>query len=129
MSHKPTSQLNIFTFLLFVFYRQEIEYYGNKKYEHPLKGYSGEQIVQILCNPSLSDEIICCTHPVLVESNVSFIVDLSKLAHPHDVCDNDLDLESSHLLYGRRCTIARKQSKSAMMDDIRWQYSTDNDFH
>ena len=129
----------------FIFYRQEIEYYhGNKKlpvYEHPLKGYSGEQIVHILCNPSLSDEIICCTHPVLVESNVSFVVDLSKLAHLHDVRPDDLGtwkctgsriLTFAVKINGRRCTIASKRSNSAMMVDIRRQYyvhATDNDFH
>ena len=55
--------------LVFLF-SDSVEYYhGNKLlpiYEHPKKGYAGEQIAQILCNPMLDEKLICCTHPVSV---------------------------------------------------------------
>ena len=72
---------------MFLFSESSVEYYhGNKSipvYEHPKKGYSGEQIAKVLCNPILDEKFICCTHPVSVENNVCFVVDLSTL---NNVC-------------------------------------------
>ncbi len=59
-------------------------------YEYPKKGYSSEQVVDILMRPLLSDELLCATHPVSVQHNVSFVVDLSKLKDRNDVRADDL---------------------------------------
>jgi len=71
-----------------------VEYYhGNKSlpiYERHAKGYSGEEIAVILCDPTLDKDIICSTHLVLVENNVSFVVDTSKLKNPNDIRADDL---------------------------------------
>ena len=76
------------------FCRDAIEHYhGNCSlplYEHPLKGYNGQRIAQILCDPTLDKDILCSTHPTSVENNVSFIVDLSKLKDRNDVRADDL---------------------------------------
>ena len=47
--------------------------------------YSQEEIAHILCNPTLNKKLICSSHPVLVENNVSFVIDLSPLKNPNDV--------------------------------------------
>ena len=45
-----------------------MEYYHDNKYlpvyGYPHKGYSGEEIVKILLNPTFRDELLCSTHPV-----------------------------------------------------------------
>jgi len=75
-------------------FRKTVEYYhGNKSlpiYERHANGYSGEEIAVILCDPTLDKDLICSTHPVLVENNVSFVVDLSKLKNPNDIRADDL---------------------------------------
>ena len=52
--------------LVFFFSESSVEYYhGNKLlpvYEYPKKGYIGEQIAQILCDPMLDEKLICRTH-------------------------------------------------------------------
>jgi len=68
-------------------------YHGNKSlpiYECHTKGFSGEKLAAILCDPTLDEELICSTHPVLVENNVSFVVDLMKLKNPNDIRANNL---------------------------------------
>ena len=75
-------------------HRESVEYYHDNRclpvYGHPCKGYSGEEIVKILLNPTFWEELLCTTHPVSVQNNVSFVVDLSKLKDPNDVCADDL---------------------------------------
>ena len=56
-------------------------------YKQPKKGYSGEEIAQMLCNPMLDDKPICCIHPT---SNVCFAADLSTQKDHNDICADDL---------------------------------------
>ena len=71
-----------------------MEYYHGIKSlpinERHANGYSGEEIAVILCDPTLDKDLICGTHPVLVENNVSFVVDLSKLKNLNISVADDL---------------------------------------
>ena len=92
-------------FYIIYSFRESVEYYHDNTYlplyGHPCQGYSGEEIVKILLNPTFRDELLCSTHPDSVQNNVSFVVDLSKLKDPNDVYANDLGTwkcTGSHLL-------------------------------
>ena len=54
-------------------------------YEVPPPKYAAETVLTILLNPDLDLTKVCCSQPVSVTSSSTFIVDLSKLAHPDDV--------------------------------------------
>jgi len=117
-------------------------YQGNKDlpvYERPKKGYSKEQIVDVLCNPSLDEKLICSTHPVLVEHNTSFVIDMTKLKDRNDVRADDLGTwrctGSRILTISVKCNkngcYISKSSGSAVVN-IRRQYhvhATDSDLH
>ena len=117
-------------------------YQGNKDlpvYECPKKGYSKEQIVDALCNPSLNKKLICSTHPVLVEHNSSFVIVMTKLKDRNDVRADDLGTKrctgSCILTVSVKCNknscYISKSNGSAVVN-IRQQYhvhSTDSDLH
>lgn len=121
-----------------------MEYYqGNRSlpvYEHRKKGYCKEQIAEILCDPSLDKKFICSTHPVLVEHNVSFIIDLSKLKDRNDVRADDLGTwkcSGSRIFtffiecHRNGCSVSQSNSRGAVVG-IRRQYhvhATDSDLH
>ena len=73
--------------------RKAVEYYhGNKSlpiYECPTKSYS---------HPALQEELICGTQPVSIESNVSFVVNLSKLKDANDIRADDVGAQD-HVPY------------------------------
>ena len=131
--------------LVFLFSESSVEYYhGNKLlpiYEHPKKGYTGEQIAQILCNPMLDEKLICCTHPVSVENNVCFVVDLSTLKDRNDIRADDLGawkctgsrvLTFSVKCSEKGCRVVNSNSKGSVVINVRRQYhvhATDRDFH
>lgn len=70
------------------------EYYqGNINlpvYGHPKHGYNCEEIIHILLDPVFKYELLSKTHPVSVEHNVSFVIDLNSLSNPKDVRADDL---------------------------------------
>ena len=59
-------------------------------YGYPKRGYSSDEIVHNLLNPIFKEELLSETHPVSVEHNVSFVVDLTSLSDPNDVRADDL---------------------------------------
>ena len=68
-------------------------YHGNINlpvYGHPRHGYNCEEIVHILLDPVFTDELLSTTHPVSVEHNVAFVIDLNSLSNPNDVHADDL---------------------------------------
>ena len=68
-------------------------YHGNISlpvYGHPRRGYNCEEIVHILLDPVFTDGLLSTTHPVSVEHNVSFVIDLNSLSNPNDVRADDL---------------------------------------
>ena len=126
-------------------YRKSEEYYhGNKclpVYDHPKKGYSGEDIVKILLNPTFKKDLLCSTHPVSVRNNVSFVVDLSKLNDPNDVRADDLGtwrcngsrlLQFTVKISETDCRIVNETLSSAKVVHVRHQHhvhATDPDMH
>lgn len=119
-------------------------YHGNQclpVYEHPLKGYSGEEIVKILLSPTFRNDLLCSAHPVSVQNNVSFVVDLSKLKDPNDVRADDLGtwkctgsrlLRFTVKISNIDCHIVSEMSSNAMVVNVRRQYhvhATDSDLH
>ena len=54
-------------------------------YEHPPPKYSAERILQIMLDPDLESSKICSTRPTTITCSATYIVDLSKLAHPDDI--------------------------------------------
>ena len=119
-------------------------YHGNHSlpvYEHPTKGYNGERIAQILCDPTLDEESLCSTHPTSVENNVSFVVDLSKLQDRNDVRSDDLGAwkcTGTHVLTfavkcsNDGCVVVNQKSPGAIIINVRRQYhvhGTDGDLH
>lgn len=110
-------------------------------YDYPKKGYSQEEIVQILCDPKLETSLICSTHPVSVENNVAFVIDMSKLKNPCDVQSDDL---GAWICKGSRvltfavnvthtsCTLVSLLSDGAIEIKVRRQYfvnGSDSDLH
>ena len=69
-------------------------------YGYPKRGCSSDEIVHILLNPIFKEELLSKTHPVSVEHNVSFVVDLISLSDPNDVHADDL---GSWKCTGSRC--------------------------
>lgn len=130
---------------VYFYFRGEIDYYhGNKSlpiYERTTKSYSREEIACILCNPALSEELICSTQPVSIENNVSFVIDLSKLKDPNDVRADDLGAwkcTGSRILQcivkcsNSTCHVVSKLCPGATKISIRRQYfvhATDHDLH
>ena len=69
-------------------------------YGHPKHGYNCEEIVHILLDPVFADRLLSTTHPVSVEHNVLFVIDLNSLSNPNDVRADDL---GSWKCTGSRC--------------------------
>ena len=69
-------------------------------YGHPKHGYNCEEIVHILLDPVFADRLLSTTHPVSVEHNVSFVIDLNSLSNPNDVRADDI---GSWKCTGSRC--------------------------
>ena len=130
---------------VYALFRESVEYYHDNKclpvYGHPPKGYSGEEIVKILLNPTFQDELLCSTHPVSVQNNASFVVDLSKLKDPNDVRADDLEtwkctgsrlLQFTVKITDTDCCIINDTSSGAEVVYVRRQYhvhATDPDLY
>uniref|UniRef100_A0A1X7TEI0 Uncharacterized protein n=1 Tax=Amphimedon queenslandica TaxID=400682 RepID=A0A1X7TEI0_AMPQE len=54
-------------------------------YEIPPPKYSADTILSILLNLNINESKVCSGCPLRVTSSATFVVDLSKLAHPDDV--------------------------------------------
>jgi len=103
-------------------------YQGNRSlpvYEHRKKGYCKEQIAEILYDPSLDNKFICSIHPVLVEHNASFVLDLSKLKDRNDVGADDLGTwkcSGSRILtffikcHRNGCSVYQSKSRGAIVN-------------
>ena len=131
LNDKLISSLLLLTVLYNVF-RKAVEYYrGNKSlpvYERPAKGYSAEEIPMILCNPILDEILICSTHPVSVQNNVSFVVNLSKLKNHNDIRTDDLGtwtctglsiLKFTVKCNEKRCRLVDTSCKEAIVINVR----------
>ena len=121
-------------------FRESVDCYHDNEYllvyGHPRKGYSGKEIIKILLNPTFQDELLCSTHPVSVQNNVSFVVDLSKLKDPNDVHADDLGTwKCTASVYGQNnqhCCIGNDTSTDAEVVYVQHQYhvhATDPDLH
>ena len=131
--------------VMYTYYRESVEYYHDNQclpvYGHPRKGYSGEEIVKILLNPTFQNELLCSTHPVSVQNNVSFVVDLSKLKDPNDVRADDLGawkctgsrlLQFTVRITNTDCHFVNDTSSNAEVVQVHRQYhvhATDPDLH
>ena len=54
-------------------------------FEKPPSKYSAMRIMKILLNQSLDEQRVAYKRPVEVQSSSTFVVDLTKLAHPNDI--------------------------------------------
>ena len=54
-------------------------------YEFPPPKYNAERILQILLDPAISTSKICSKRPVSISSSATFVIDLTKLADPEDI--------------------------------------------
>ena len=54
-------------------------------YEFPPPKYSAEGVIRILLDPHLDVSKVCARRPTDVSVSSTFIVNISKLAHPDDV--------------------------------------------
>ena len=114
-------------------------------YGTPRKGYSIDEIVDILLGPNFDCRLLCKTNPISVENNVSFVIDRTSLSNPNDVRADDLgawkctgsrSLRFLVKLDGKSCTIVNSRSTSknvvVIVVYIRRQYhvhGTDCDLH
>jgi len=69
-------------------------------FEQRVHNYTGREIAEILLDPDLSSNNIATSHPVSVQNNMVFVVDLSNLEKPEDVHADDL---GSWICNGKRC--------------------------
>ena len=53
-------------------------------YEVPPPKYSAERILRILLDPTISSKV-CSKRPVSITSSATFVIDITKLADPEDV--------------------------------------------
>ena len=90
-----------------------------------------EEIAHILCNPTLNKKLICSSHPVSVENNVSFVIDLSQLKNPNDVRSDDLGtwrcmgsrvMNFSVKVTSKACRVVDCSSAGAVKIGVRRQY-------
>ena len=54
-------------------------------FEKPPSKYSAMRIIKILLSQSLDEQRIAYKRPIEVQSSSTFVVDLTKLAHPDDI--------------------------------------------
>ena len=63
-------------------------------YEFPPPKYSAEGVIRILLNPDLDKSKVCTIRPTVVSISSTFVVDISKLAHPDDVKNDNFGIWS-----------------------------------
>ena len=54
-------------------------------FELPPVKYLAEDVLRILLDPKISEERITTERPARVDCSATFVVDISKLAHPDDI--------------------------------------------
>ena len=69
-------------------------------YEKTSQTYSAKEITEILLESDLLTSRIATSHPVSVQDNLVFVVDLSQLEKPEDIRADDL---GSWVCNGKRC--------------------------
>ena len=73
---------------------REIHYYHNNKalpiYDYPKKGFTKEKIIHTLLDSIFDARYLCSDHPVSIENNVAFVVDMTKLKCKDDMRADDL---------------------------------------
>ena len=57
-------------------------------FEKPPSKYSAMRIMKILLNQSLDERRVAYKRHVEIQSSSTFVVDLTKLAHPDDIKDS-----------------------------------------
>jgi hypothetical protein len=130
-----------------VFYCREcsITFYNENKllpiYGKPSKGFNKEKILHILLDPNFNSSFLSTDHPVHVEHNVAFVIDLSKLKNKDDVGADDMGtwkctgsrlLKFSVKVDKKVYQIMNAGAPNSTMVYIRRLYhvhGTDNDFH
>jgi len=115
-----------------MWYRTNIEYYHHNHslpvYDYPVKGYSQEEIVDILFNPMLDNDLICSSNPVSVENSVAFVIDVSKIddARPNDLgawrCSGSQILTFFVKITNTYCCLVAPSFPGAVEIGVRRQY-------
>ena len=54
-------------------------------YEAPPPKYSAERILRILLDPAIAPSKVCSKRPVSITSSATYVIDITKLADPEDV--------------------------------------------
>ena len=54
-------------------------------FERPPEKYSATAIMQILLSSNVNEEKIAYKRPIQVQCSSTFVIDLTKLAHPDDI--------------------------------------------
>ena len=109
-------------------------------YGYPSKGYNIERLFHILLDSNFDCDYLCSDHPVLVQNNVCFVVDLSTLKSRDDIRADDLGTwkctgsrvhSFSAKMSNGQCLIVNDESATHIVH-IRRQYhvhGTDSDLH
>jgi hypothetical protein len=107
----------------------------------PQKGFKKDKIIHILLDPQFDHRYLCTNHPTLVENNVAFVVDISKLKSKDDIRADDLGawkctgswiLTALVEINESTCNIVSKQSENSQSVKSRCQHhvhGTDRDLH
>ena len=82
---QPTCKLILCTLLYCSICRNSL---GVPIFEKPPSKYSAMRIMKILLSQSLDEQRIAYKRPIEVQSSSTFVVDLTKLAHPDDIKDS-----------------------------------------
>ena len=80
-------------------------------YERTSKTYSAREITEILLDSDLPTSRIATSHPVSVQENLVFVVDLSQLEKPEDIRADDL---GSWVCNGKRCNQCEVEDDQVM---------------
>ena len=80
-------------------------------YERTSQTYSARVISEILLDEDLPTNKIVTGHPVSVQENLVFVVDLSQLDKPEDIRADDL---SSWVCNGKRCNVCEVEDGHVM---------------
>ena len=54
-------------------------------FEKPPEKYSAAVIMKILLSSNIGEKMIAYKRPIQVQSSITFVIDLTKLAHPDDI--------------------------------------------
>ena len=54
-------------------------------FEKPPEKYSAAVIMKILLSSNIAEKMIAYKRPIQVQSSSTFVIDLTKLAHPDDI--------------------------------------------